>query len=185
MRYLPLLFGALLLAAPAKADTFWLSDPEDAARAAAGSAPDVLRGVLLAVEDGYYLVRVPGGEVRLAKESVFRVDEDDLDLEAIAAAEQAARDAGARADDERRRLQRAARGARDARVAEASARRSARAVDAVTPRRGAAPPRFDPVLGVATGADSQLEQMRAAERAFAQTRDRRYLKQLRRLRRLR
>ena len=39
MRSLPLLFGALLLATTAKADTFWLSDPEDATRAAAGSAP--------------------------------------------------------------------------------------------------------------------------------------------------
>ena len=97
MRSLPLLFGALLLATTAKADTFWLSDPEDATRAAAGSAPDVLRGVMLAEEDGYYLVRVPGGEVRLAKESVFRIDQDDLDLEAIAAAEQAASEAGARA----------------------------------------------------------------------------------------
>ncbi|MGC6489605.1 MAG: hypothetical protein ACON4Z_18310 [Planctomycetota bacterium] len=182
MRYLPLLFGALLLAAPAKADKFWLSDPDAQAAAAPGSSPDVLEGVLLAEEDGWLRIRVAGGEVRLPKSAVFRVDPDNLDLAAIRAAEQAAAADGARADEQRRARQRQR---REVRVAEASALRDARVVEAVAPRRAAPSPRFDPVLGVTTGVDSQLKQMRAAERAFALTRDRRYLKQLRRLRRLR
>jgi len=185
MRYLPLLCGALLLAAPAKADKFWLSDPDTQAEAAPDSRPDILAGVLLAEEGGFYVIRVTGGEVRLPKTAVFRIDEDSLDLAGIEAAEAAAATEGARADEARRLAQRSARSRRDVRIAEAAARRGARAVDAVSPRAARPAPRFDPVVGVATGADAQLEQMRAAERAFAQTRDRRYLKQLRRLRRMR
>ena len=185
MRYLPLLFGALLLAAPAKADKFWLTDPDDNARAAEGSSPDVIEGVLLAEEEGVYRIRVTGGELSLPRTAVFRVDKDALDLTAIADAEDAAVAAGARANEERRQRQRGRPGTRDARVAEASARRSARAVDAVAPRSEAPAQRFDPVLGVATGVNAELQQMRAAEKAFELTRDRRYLKQLRRLRRMR
>lgn len=185
MRYLPLLAGALLLAAPAQADTFWLTNPKEQAKAAEGSAPQVIQGVLLSTEDGHYRIRVAGGVVRLPTSAVFQIDKDKLDLDTIVAAEAAAKPESERADQQRRLMQQADRAAREVRFAEASARRSARAVDAVAPARRAQAERFDPVLGVSSGIDEQLEMMREAERNYERTRDRRYLKQLRQLRRMR
>ncbi|MCK5941075.1 MAG: hypothetical protein KAI24_03820 [Planctomycetes bacterium] len=185
MRYLPLIAGALLFAAPAKADKFWLSDPKAEAKAAAGSSPNVIEGVLLAESDEGYHVRVEGGEILLPKDSVFKVEKDDLTLDAIVKAEDKQQQAGEQANEERRLAQQVRRAARDVRIAEASAKKRVRAVEAAASRRATEPQGFDPVLGVATGRDSTYEMMRDAQVAWSLTKDRRYLKLLRQLRRLR
>ena len=186
MRFLPLILGALVLAVPAKADKFWLSDPAEQEKAAPGSAPDVVHGVLLLEDEAGYHVRVVGGEVVLPKASVFRVDSDDLTLEAVTAAEAESKGRGARANEERRLAQQVRRAERDVRIAEASARRSARSTaQASGTRRTAESERFDPVVGVSTGPNAQFEEIRAARAAWSRTGDRRYLRELRRLRRLR
>ncbi|MEC8251742.1 MAG: hypothetical protein VYA51_13760 [Planctomycetota bacterium] len=176
---LPLLCAtALFFAAPAHADRFWLTDPEDAAKAAPGSSPAVIEGVLLADEGGYYQIRVVGGELRVPKAAVFKVESDAQTLETLAAAEAAGQQQRAQDDRERRERQRSRRAGRGraprARVAEASFSRPE------APARS-----FDPVLGVSSTDNGSLQRMQEAKRAFAQTRDRRYLKLLRRLRRMR
>ena len=137
MRYLPLLAGALLLAAPAQADTFWLTNPKEQAKAAEGSSAQVIQGVLLSTEDGHYRIRVAGGVVRLPTSAVFQIDKDELDLDTIVAAEAAAKPEGERADQQRRLMQQTDRPAREVRFAEASARRSAVAPCCTTTCRSA------------------------------------------------
>ncbi|MEC7724552.1 MAG: hypothetical protein VYD05_03480 [Planctomycetota bacterium] len=176
---LPLLcVTAFLIAAPARADRFWLTDPDDAAKAASGSSPAVIEGVLLAEEGGYYQIRVIGGEVRIPKAAVFKVESDAQTLETLAAAEAAGQEQRTQDDRDRRERQRSRRAGRDraprARVAEASFSR---------PEAPARP--YEPELGVSSNDNGHLQRMQDAERAFAQTRDRRYLKLLRRLRRMR
>jgi hypothetical protein len=188
MRYLPLLIGALLFAAPAKADKFWLSDPKAQANAAEGSSPNLIEGVLLAEDEDGYHVRVEGGEILLPKKTVFKVEKDGLTLDAIVAAEKDKQAALERANAERRLAQQTARAEREIRAAEATARRRARAVEADVSRDGGErvePQGFDPVLGVATGGNTDADLMRDAQIAWSLTKDRRYLKLLRQLRRLR
>jgi|GEM_PF-5825286 len=188
MRNLSLLFSAALLAAPANADQFWLTDRSSAANAAAGSSPEVIEGVLLADEGGYYRVRVAGGEVFLRKSTVFAVEKDDLNVEAIVAAEVANKAEGERANRERGAAQSTSRSrSRNPRAERRGSRAGdeARVVEASLTRSAASPSSFDPVVGAVANGDRQQELMRAAERAYALTKDRRHLKQLRRLRRLR
>ena len=188
MRNLPLLLSATLLAAPANADQFWLTDRSSAADAAAGSSPEVIEGVLLADEGGYYRVRVIGGEVFLRKSTVFAVEQDGLNVEAIVAAELANKTEGERANRERGAAQATSRSRSRKSRGERSGYRAgdeASVVDASLRRPAASPRSFDPVVGAVANSDQQQELMRAAERAYSLTKDRRYLKQLRRLRRLR
>lgn len=186
MRYLPLLAAAALFAAPAKADKFWMSDPEAQQNAPEGSVPDYIEGVLLSEDETTYTVRVEGGELVLQKEDVFKVEKDDLTAESIREAEESSRDELAEADVARISAQRSA---RESRAAEASARRDARAAEAsmtaeVVPMQSPAPT-FDPVLGVFGGEPSHAALLRDTQLAWNLTQDRRYLKLLRQLRRLR
>lgn len=187
MRLIPLLIGAALFCAPAKADKFWLSDPQaEKDNAAAGSSPNLIEGVLIAESDEGYHVRIVGGEVLLPKASVYKIEKDDLTLDAIVDAEKDAKAAGERADVERRLAQEAASVERERQAAEASMRPEARAVDAAASARPTpVAPAFDAVLGVAPVVIDQLQLMRAARAQWNLTRDRQYLKQLRRLRRMR
>jgi hypothetical protein len=186
MRYLILPLSALLFAVPAKADKFWLSDPAAEKNTPAGSSPNIIEGVLVAESDEGYHVRVVGGEILLPKTSVFRIEKDDLSLDAIVAAEQESQAAGERANEERRLAQAAEQRERELRAVEASLTRSdVRAREAsvtLAPRVG-----FDPVLGVATEGNMmpQGELIRDVQLAYTLTKDRRYLKVLRQLRRLR
>lgn len=182
MRCLLLTATALLFALPAKADKFWLSDPAE--NAEAGSSPNVIDGVLVAENDDGYQIRVVGGEVFLAKKSVFKVEKDGLSLDDIAKAEQKAADASAAAERERLMAQAAAARAAKVKVAEASAGRSeAKAVDAAE-MKVPAPAGFDPVVRRTTGTP-QSDLVRDAQVAWSLTKDRRYLKILRQLRRMR
>ena len=184
MRPFCALLGLILASAPAKADTFWLADPQGAARAEPGSAPPTLRGVLLAEDDGVYVIRIVGGSVHIPKSSVFRVDEDDWTLAAVAAAEAAAAPAGLLANEQRR--QEALRAIRqEVPQGRAGARRRGRAVEASATVTKPRTERFDPVLGVASSSDQLRQRMDAAERDWQRTRNRRYLKLLRQLRRAR
>lgn len=187
MRYLPLIAAsALLFAVPAKADKFWLSDPAEQAKAAEGSSPDVIEGVLLEETDAGYRIRVVGGELILPKASVFKIEKDAMTAEAVAKAEVKAREASAAADLERRTAQEQMRSTRRARAAEASARREARATDAaMSPAQASPASSYDPILGIATGPASNYVMLRDAQVMWEQTRDRRYLKLVRQLRRLR
>ena len=187
MRLLPLTAFALLFCAPAKADKFWLVDPKAEQDAPEGSSPTLIEGVLLAEDEEGYRIRVQGGELVLPKASVVKIEKDDLTVAAIAEAEAAARPELERADEERRLALEIERRERDIRIAEAAARRTAQAVEA----SAGGPVRvveasFDPVLGVATNVGtSQAELLRDAQIAWTLTKDRRYLKLLRQLRRLR
>lgn len=183
MRTLPLIACALLFAVPAKADKFWLSDPAAQKDAAAGSTPDVIEGVLLAEDaDGYHL-RIVGGELVLPKKAVFKIEKDGLTVDAIVKVEKDAAAVLATADRERQLLQEVARKEREIRVAEASARRgSARPAEASAPRRDAAPA-YDPVVDAIVPAAG--DPVLAAKLAWEQTGDRRWLVEMRRLRRAR
>jgi len=187
MRYLPLIAGVLLICAPAKADKFWLSDPAKS-QAAAGSSPDVIEGVLVAEDDEGYHIRVEGGELVLPKSRVFKVEKDGLTLDAIVKAETSKKDSGEKANKDRRVAQAEAKQRRDVRIANASARRSASAVEAgisrsqVTPAPTAS---FDPVVGRVSGIISDAVLMRDAKVLWDLTKDRRYLRELRELRRMR
>lgn len=183
MRTLPLIACALLFAVPAKADKFWLSDPAAQKDAAAGSSPDVLEGVLLAEDADGYHIRIVGGELVLPKKAVFKIEKDGLTVDAIVKAEKDAAAALLTADRERQLLQEVARKEREIKVAEASAQRgAARPAEASAPRRDAAPA-YDPVVDalVPAAGDAVL----AAKLAWEQTGDRRWLVEMRRLRRAR
>jgi hypothetical protein len=189
MRYLPLIAGILLICAPAKADKFWLADPKTEQNAAPGSSPNVIEGVLVAEDEEAYHVRVEGGEIVLLKSRVYKVEKDKLSIGAIAKAEQQSRKAGEEANAQRLQKQQMDREIRNVKIANAVARRSAAAVEAsasrnveevILPRAG-----FDPILGIATGFDSDYIIRRDAELAWSLTRDRRYLRMIRKLRRLR
>ncbi len=184
MRILPLIAGSVLLCAPAKADKFWMADPKTEQNAPAGSSPNYIEGVLVASSDEGYHVRIVGGEIVLPKASVFKIEKDALTLDAIIKAEQAAKKTGELANEERRLTQTIQRRERDVQIAEASARRSARPVDAVVSRSAPTIPAFDPVLGIAgSGFASHQLQMANARATWKLTRNRRYLKLLRQLRR--
>lgn len=187
MRYLPLIAGVLLICAPAKADKFWLSDPA-AQKAAAGSSPDLIEGVLVAEDDESYHVRIEGGEIVLSKKRVFKVEKDGLTLDAIVKAEGAKKEALEQANKDRVLAQAEAKQQRNVRFAEASSRSSAEAVEADTSRSEVSPAatqRFDPVVGVVAGVVSDAALMRDAKVLWNLTKDRRHLRDLRQLRRMR
>ncbi|MCU0862608.1 MAG: hypothetical protein MUC36_02340 [Planctomycetes bacterium] len=181
MRFLPVCVCAALFALPAKADKFWLSDP--AAQQNSVGSPEIIEGVLLAENDEGYHLRVVGGELLLPKKSVFKVEKDGLSLDAITKAERDGAERLASQNRDRELAQQAAAKGREIRVLEASARRDARAVEASGPAR-ADGSGFDPVVGVNRG-PVQADLMTDAQLAYEMTRDRRYLRVLRQLRRLR
>jgi hypothetical protein len=185
MRYLPHVACALLFALPAKADKFWLSDPAAQKNAPATSTPDVIDGVLLAEDADGYHIRIVGGEIVLPKKAVFKVEKDDLNVDAIVKREKDNAEAIARADKERQDAQRVARMEREVKAVEAAARRVAARAAEATAKAEPAPapePAFDPVLGAAPVA---VDAVTAARRAYEQTGDRAYLRELRQLRRAR
>jgi hypothetical protein len=184
MRFLPLCVCAALFALPAKADKFWLSDPA-APQNAAGS-PEIIEGVLLAENDEGFHIRIVGGELLLPKQSVFKIEKDGLSLEAISKAEQASAEQLANQNRERELAQQAASKQREIRVLEAAARRQPQPVAASAPAAPEADRGFDPVIGVNRGpAIVQADLITDAQLAYEMTRDRRYLRVLRQLRRLR
>lgn len=187
MRFLPLPVCALLLALPAKADKFWLSAPDAAQNQAAGSNPEVIEGVLIAEDNDGYHIRIVGGELILPRGSIRRIDKDGLTVDAIVKAEKEAAERLAAQNREREQLQQAQRQARQANVVEAAARRSQTPPPAAAPAAapGAVVGGFDPVIGAVRGPDFQMQMLMDAQVAYDMTRDRRYLKLLRQLRRLR
>lgn len=108
------------LTAPAAADKFYLGSEEDAKKAAEGSVPNTIEGVLLKEEDGQYVVRVEGGEIRLAKSDVYKVEKDALTVADLEQRESEARTRLAEANTRRAEVQ----------AAEASATREAREASA-------------------------------------------------------
>jgi hypothetical protein len=186
MRFLALTACALLFALPAKADKFWLTDPAAQKTATPGSSPELIEGVLIAESDEGYHVRVVGGELLLPKQSVCKIEKDDLSLDAIVKAERAAAEQSAAAERERVAAQQAAKNQRVLQAMEAAARRSAAAVPApAAAANQTMVTGFDPVLGVVRGPTIQQDLVADAQLAYELTRDRRYLRVLRQLRRLR
>lgn len=185
MRFLPLAVVAAALLAPfAKADKFHLGKNEQPA--VEGSAPDVIAGVLIGEDDTHYHVRMVGGEVMLPKKLVRKIEKDGLTVDAIVDQERARTEALAKADAERRARQAAVRDAAD------RARPAGRghAVEASLRPAEVAPapaPSFDPVIGALRPATelSDRELLRELELAYEVTRDPRYIKLVRKLRRLR
>ena len=182
MRVIPLVVCSLLFSLPAKADKFWLEDPDSHKNAAAGSSPAVIEGVLLKEDADGYHIRTVGGEIVLAKKSVFRVDKDGLTLDGIVKAETDKAAANQAADQERQMAQAADRRAAQVKAVEASARR-----DAATPVEAAAPVPapidvpFDPVIDVVPSPTvvSHAQLLRDLKLAHEVTGDRSFLKQLR------
>lgn len=172
MRILTLTLAALAIATPAKADTFWFSDPAARNDAPEGSQPDCLVGVLLAEDADGYRVRIVGGEVLLPKAAVVRIDKDELTIAAIEQAERDAAEALAAANRERELRLQIGRKEREIRIAEAAMRKDG-GRPATAPRPEAGGPAYDPVVGVAKGAAnrpgepvyrSQIARDRAAQR---------------------
>lgn len=189
MRILPLTAFALLFCAPAKADKFWLVDPKVEQNAPEGSSPNLIEGVLIAESDEGYHVRIVGGEIVLPKKSVYKIEKDDLTLEAIFKTELQGEAAGKQANEERRVAQDARQRDRNVRIAEAAASRSAGVVDAsataVPQAAPVAPSYFDPVVGVSVNpAQNNRTLMRDVQLEWKATGDRRYLQMLRLLRRI-
>jgi len=181
MRILLFPLAALLFTVPAKADKFWFSDPA-ANRAAEGSLPDMIAGVLLGEDADVYRIRTVGGELVLAKKSVVRVEKDGLTVEAIERAEKEAADALAAANRERELRQQIGKKEREIRAAEAATKKGAgKPVEASAPAT-VEPPTFDPVLGVGKPRDGHADELR---RSFELTGDRDLLRALRLHRRMR
>ena len=179
--------GLLLFCAPAKADKFWLTDPKSEQNATAGSSPNIIQGFLLSEEDDGYHIRVEGGQIVLAKKLVFHIEKGELTIDAILQAEADSQKKLDESNRQRVAAQKSERRSRERRFAEASAKRSGQAVAASSRRIENVPAsldEFDPVLGLAND-NSQYALMRDAKLAWRQTKDRRYLKMLRQLRRLR
>jgi hypothetical protein len=187
MRIVPFVLGSLLFQVSASADTFWLSDPAAQKNAAEGSTADVVHGVLIAESDEGYHVRIVGGEVILPKGSVWKIEKDDLSIDTIVEQEKDRADALAAADRERQMAQAAARRSREVAAVEASASKTSQPTPVETVVATDAEPVFDPVLGVARepGAITQPQLLRDLQLAWTLTQDRRYLKLLRQVRRLR
>jgi hypothetical protein len=149
MRLIPLVVCSVLFSLPAKADKFWLEDPESHKNAAAGSSPAVIEGVLISEDADGYHVRTVGGEIVLAKKSVFKVEKDGMTLDAIVKAEGDAAKPNQAADQERQMAQAADRRAAQVKAVEAAAHRgSATPVEAAAPAPAAAEAVYDPVLDV-------------------------------------
>ena len=186
MRFLPLVLGTLLLQVPAKADKFWLSDPEAQKEAAEGSSPHVVIGVLIKEDAEGYHVRIDGGTVILAKAAVFKVEKDNLTVDTIVKAEKDRSQELEAADRERQMAQSAERRARDVQAMEASSRRAQAAPAASQAPAAEESPAFDPVIDALRSGTpvSNAELMRDAQLAFSLTRDRRYIKLVRQLRRM-
>lgn len=187
MRVLPLLVCTLLLQVPAKADKFWLSDPNAPKNSAEGSMPNIITGVLIAESDEGYHVRIVGGEVILPKKSVRKIEKDDLSIDAIVKMEKDNAAAQEAANKERQMAQAAARRAADVKAVEASAKRAAApAAPAPAETPAAVAPGFDPVVGVDRSVQgmSNVEMQRDMQLAWTLTKDRRYLVALRQLRRM-
>lgn len=179
--------GLLLICAPVKADKFWLADPKAEQSAAAGSSPDVIEGALVQEDEDGYHIRVEGGVIVLAKSLVFHIEKEAVTLDEIVQAEAANRKRLDESNQQRIATQKSERRSRKASYAEASAKRSAQPVAAPSRQiedTRTSPDEFDPILGLAND-NSQYTMMRDAQLAWRQTKDRRYLKMLRQLRRLR
>lgn len=116
-------FAVFCLAAPAAADKFYLGSEEDAKKAAEGSVPNTVEGVLLREEDGHYVVRVESGELWLKKSNVYKVDKDALTVA----------DLDKRADTAKAKLAEANTRRMEVQAAEASASREAREASAQRP----------------------------------------------------
>jgi hypothetical protein len=179
MRSIPLaLLAASLLAPLARADKFWVGSSDTEKNAVAGSSPNCIEGVLLSEDEKQYQIRVVGGEIVLEKKLVYRVDKDGLTLETIQRAEAAAA-------EER---------AKEAPVVPADLGMPPRPVPvdagfqpSQAPAPEAAPEAavlFDPVVGrlPVSGRHELMHELRVA---WDLTKDRRYMTELRRLRRMR
>lgn len=193
---LPLLLILATLAPGTAPDKFWLET--ETAGAIEGSRPRCIEGVLLRQDETHYYLRVEGGEIGIEKASVVKIEQDGLTVDKISRSEKdaAAKRAVELAAAEHARQQ--ARAAAEAAAVEAAAARAddfgpADAVELVedVPMLAAPEPlpapTYDPVLHVVRGpresADAAL--LRDLEIAYRLTRDRAYIKVIRRLRRLR
>ncbi len=181
MRILPCVLLALCLQSPAKADKFWLSDPA-APNATEGMSPNVIEGVLIAESDEGYHVRIVGGEILLPKKAVFRIEKDGLSVDSIVKLEQQQAEHAAAAQEERA----------SAPAPRHRNRSAGKATDAAASRRDtnaeSAPASFDPIVGremaPAIG-PAPMDLHAEIQLAWTMTKDKRYLKMLRQLRRLR
>jgi len=182
MRLIPLVVCSVLFSLPAKADKFWLEDPESHKNAAAGSSPAVIEGVLISEDADGYHVRTVGGEIVLAKKSVFKVEKDGMTLDAIVKAEADAAKPNQAADQERQMAHAADRRAAQVKAVEAAAHRgSATPVEAAAPAPAPIEVPYDPVIDVVpsrTGT-THAELLRDLKLAHEVTGNRSFLKQLR------
>jgi hypothetical protein len=148
-------FGLLALAGTARADRFHLSPPERAGKMTQGEA-DVIEGVLLSEEDGLLVIRVEGGVMRLPKDSVHRIEKDDLTAETIEQREASRADELAAANRARRQLVAAEREQRAKLRSGRAALREAAATRTAQPVEAAEAPAliYDPVLHVVVPAEA-------------------------------
>lgn len=182
MKTFSFVLAALLLAPAARADKFYLGTAEEAKKVAEGSNPTTIEGVLLAETDTHYHIRVVGGEIVLEKKGVYKVEKDTMTVADIVKVEKDLADKGAaeaKAREAAKPTEAAGGGMRGKPVD------AAVGGDAVAEARPAAGDAagFDPVVGRAVGGEGAL--LDEVEAAWTLTKDRRYLKLLRKLRRAR
>ena len=183
MRFLLLLCATALLSPAAKADKFWLSDPKS--NTAQGSQADMIHGVLLGEDDHNYQLRVVGGELLLAKKRVFKIEKDDLTIDDIVALEKKDRERLAKTAEARAMQREAELSRRQARAAEATARRNATET-VLQPVVEIELPTFDPAIGTfaVNDATSYRQRLRDLQVAWVLTKDRRFIKLIRQTRRM-
>lgn len=124
LRSTAILAAVLSLSAFAKADKFHLSKADETSKTEGNAAGRVIEGALVKEEDGMYVIRVVGGEMRLPKAQVVKHEKDGLTVAQIEAQEKGMQDALAQQNTQRRELLAAEADDFDRAIAaEASARR--------------------------------------------------------------
>jgi hypothetical protein len=186
----PLLLILSVLSTPTQGqpDKFWLESPAQA-NAVEESRPAVIDGVLLEQDDESYLIRVVGGEVRLPKASVVKIEKDNLTAAKIDRAEREQREqrAAAAAAAAAASEQQAAAEAPTAPAQPSDPAADLGYVEQFVEATPAAAPQYDPVLHVQRCGQcaDDYTLLRDLEMAYRMTHDRSLRKPLRIMRRLR
>ncbi len=129
----------------AMADKFHCGSAETAKQMTDGSA-DIIEGVLLEEKDGFYVIRIEGGEIRMAKSSVYKVEKDGLTVAQIEQSEKAAATTLAEANMNRNQVQAADAAARRESMRAVQAADAAMSTDEAAVVEGPVPASYDPII---------------------------------------
>jgi hypothetical protein len=182
--------AAVLLSPLARADKFHFGEAPK--HPVEGSEPAVIEGVLVS-EDAYsFHIRVLGGQITIERRLVTSVEKDGLTIAELERQEAAAQRRWNQAERQRAEAQEADAQRARAEATDATMSRQGQGGQDQAPAQASQPevlvpvePVYDPVLHTATGSqmgDRRL--LRELEFAYGLTHDHRYIKLIRRLRRM-